>query len=188
MTDTATDHVKNQLCQRIEELESEKMELNEQLDALQEERDSYQREFALATEVLGEIHEALNGSGPAIVGMEAVQVRQLQGERDALAAHVERLHMAWVDAKRCVAVVAFPSLHHAESYQDLAKWSIKKLEAVVSETPETSLARQKARWQRDLVTQLAEGFRQAWSEHPGKHAWILGAGDAICRQAEGGGV
>lgn len=44
----------------------------------------------------------------------------------------------------------------------------------------------KAQWQRDVVAGLAEGFREAWPEHTGKHAWILGAGDRICRQAEEG--
>lgn len=34
-----TDHVKDQLCARIEELEAEKIELNEQLDIAQRERE-----------------------------------------------------------------------------------------------------------------------------------------------------
>lgn len=39
-----TDHVHNQLCQRIEELEAEKLELNEQIDTLQKERNALQFE------------------------------------------------------------------------------------------------------------------------------------------------
>lgn len=68
-------------------------------------------------------------------------------ERNQLAAHVEHMHMVWVDAKRCVSVVAFPSLYHVEQYQSLAKASIKKLESAFAEQPATTLAR------RDLIKQ-----------------------------------
>lgn len=79
------------------------------------------------------------------------RVAELQQERDALAAHVERLRIAWVDAKRCVSVVAFPSLYHVEQYQGLAKASIKKLETAFAEQPATSLARRDAKSAYDAV-------------------------------------
>lgn len=53
------DHVKNQLCARIEELEAEKMELNEQLDALKEERDALAAHVKLISEDRSDLLERL---------------------------------------------------------------------------------------------------------------------------------
>lgn len=63
-----TDHVKNQLCARIEALEAEKLELNEQLDVAQRERDEAARDLAMEQEH----HQATRRS------------------EEALAAHVDR--------------------------------------------------------------------------------------------------
>jgi len=102
-----------------------------------------------------------------------------------LAAHVERLRFTLIDAKRCVAVTAYPRLYTASQYKGLAKRVMRRIEEVGKEAPATSLAHIKAQFCRDVVDRLAEEFREAWPEHNGKHAWILGAGDSICRQAEG---
>jgi len=132
MTATAErDEVQEQLCARIDELEAEKEALASQLDRAEEKAGA---QAGMHVDAVRHLWES-RGYGSC---------EEMAEHADALAAHVERLHMAWVDAKRCVAVVAFPSLYHVESYQDLAKRSIKKMEAVVSETPETSLAHLKA--------------------------------------------
>lgn len=91
-----TDHVHNQLCARIEELEAEKMELNEQVDSLQE-------------------------------------------ESGALAAHLERLQRSLKATM-------------------VSGWSVPAEEALVevfSDSPQVSLARLKALWQADAVTEFA---------------------------------
>lgn len=77
-------------------------------------------------------------------------------ERDALAAHVDRLHMAWVDAKRCVSEVALPSLYRVEQYQQLAKHSIEKVESVASDAPATSLTQRDAEMQARALDEAAE--------------------------------
>lgn len=68
-----TDHVKDQLCARIEELEKEKLELNEQLDIVQQERDELSEQLKTSRrdyEVMNKFREVA------------------EAERDALAAPV----------------------------------------------------------------------------------------------------
>lgn len=141
-------------------------ELEEQASEAAAERDSYQREFARATEVLGEIHEALNGSGPSIVGMEAVQVLQLKGERDVLAAHVERLREAF-----------------KKGYQQDFTWTWVK--EVLDEAPITSLARLKAEWQAQALEELLQNTSQFREANPVRG--LAGSMADELRQQAGGG-
>jgi hypothetical protein len=62
-------------------------------------------------------------------------------EREAaLAAHLERLSYAVVDAKRCAAVLAFPSNYQASDYQSFAKEVIESIETLSRQAPDTSLS------------------------------------------------
>jgi hypothetical protein len=80
---------------------------------------------------------------------------RMQGQRDALAAHVERLRFTLIDAKRCVAVTAYPTLYIASQYKGLAKQAMRRIEEVGREAPATSLTRLKAQWQAEALESLA---------------------------------
>ncbi len=97
-----------------------------------------------------------------------------QAERDALAAHVERLREALRLAK---INLAYSEDGFAPQYRNICR---KALEA----TPQASLAHLKAEWQAEALENLAAEFREAWPHHNGKHAWIIGAGVQIRRQAK----
>lgn len=66
-----TDHVHNQLCARIEELEKEKLELNEQLDIAQQERDTLAAHLEEAKSTIGEWRSGAFGDTAAAMNLEA---------------------------------------------------------------------------------------------------------------------
>lgn len=112
------DHVKDQLCARIEELEAEKMELNEQLDAL-------------------------------------------QIERDALAAHLERLREALNPFASGGAAACISRGDYSVMRERIKDWmgvkDFERADEALRETPATSLARLKAQWQTKALWWEAEG-------------------------------
>ena len=72
-------------------------------------------------------------------------------EREAaLVAHVEQLSYVIVDAKRCAAVLAFPSNYNASDYQSFADAVMGNIETLSKQEPTNALTR------RDLIKQ-AEG-------------------------------
>ncbi len=92
-------------------------------------------------------------------------------ERDALAAHVEC-------ARSLVVAWRFEEMTIEDFAVNMARWE--------GGSHITSIARLKAKWQAEALESLAAEFREAWPHHNGKHAWIIGAGVQIRRQAEGG--
>jgi len=58
------------------------------------------------------------------------RVAELEGREQVLAAHVESIRYVLVDAKRCVAVVAHPSIYRAPQYQPLAKRVMQRIESI----------------------------------------------------------
>jgi len=136
--------------------------------ATQNEMERLERVNREHQQLLDQVWKYVDQQGLAQLGQSRVMAlieahRQVAAESDALAAHVERLHMAWVDAKRCVSVVAFPALYRVEQYQHLAKRSIEKLESVVSDTPTTSLARLKAQAKAEAFENLAN-YEGHWTQ------------------------
>ena len=73
---------------------------------------------------------------------------------EALVAHVEQLSYVIVDAKRCAAVLAFPSNYNASDYQSFADAVMGNIETLSKQEPTNALTR------RDLIKQ-AEGLRLA---------------------------
>lgn len=105
-------------------------------------------------------------------------------EREAsLAAHLEQWDYAIVDAKRCAAVVAFPSNYKASDYQAFAKEVVANIETLSKQTPSTSLAL------RDAATIHALSFptmlRKMWSGGEVQQ-WIEEQASDKRREAEGG--
>lgn len=66
---------------------------------------------------------------------------------EALVAHVEQLSYVIVDAKRCAAVLAFPSNYNASDYQSFADAVMGNIETLSKQEPTNALTR------RDLIKQ-----------------------------------
>ncbi|MDR5887520.1 hypothetical protein [Vreelandella janggokensis] len=97
----------------------------------------HKRMFVAACESLGEIQKSL---GNEIVGIEPQLVKELVEERDALAAHVERLQEALRGSLLLVENDLVPALEGAgELDEDIGEWK-----AAMYESPATSLARRDA--------------------------------------------
>lgn len=65
-----------------------------------------------------------------------IALRQKADELEAaLAAHMEQLNYVIVDAKRCAAVLAFPSNYNAADYQSFAKDVMSNIEALSKQNP-----------------------------------------------------
>lgn len=115
------------------------------------------------------------------------QLQELREERDALAAHVERLNEY---AKACAnELVALIDKHNVQSDSD-GSWLYDhqtpyELMQVVLSTPETSLARLKARWQAEALEELLQNTSQFREANPVR-GLAGGMADELRRQAEGG--
>ncbi|MAF06150.1 hypothetical protein [Herbaspirillum sp.] len=79
---------------------------------------------------------------------DALQQLNAAMEREAsLVAHVEQLSYVIVDAKRCAAVLAFPSNYNASDYQSFADAVMGNIETLSKQEPTNALTR------RDLIKQ-----------------------------------
>jgi uncharacterized coiled-coil DUF342 family protein len=142
---------------------------HEGVNALVEDLARHKRMFAAACETLGEIQQAL---GNSIVGIEPVLVKELIEERDALAAHVDRLKSALDN------ILSEVGTHSHDDLSDDERKALSALEA----TPATSLAR------RDVLKH-AEALEEAAADtvpamHKMKH-WLLSRANDLRQQAEG---
>lgn len=109
----------------------------------------HKRMFVAACESLGEIQKTL---GNEIVGIEPQLVKEIVEERDALAAHVERLQEALRESLLLVENDLVPALEGAgELDEDIEEWK-----AAMSESPATSLARRDLLNQADAMERLAD--------------------------------
>ena len=171
-----TDHVKDQLCARIEELESEKMELNAQLDELQEERDALSAKVE-AIKAEAKDWKACAQNWEANAKQWDDDWHTVKKERDALAAHVERWS-EWLAR---------------DPEDDEGSWMDDGWEIHAS-SPEASLARLKAQWQAEVLDSLEsriKPLRQTDNGAQGKGYNLaledcLAAIDMVRRQVEGG--
>ncbi|MFW6344800.1 MAG: hypothetical protein ACOC0M_00490 [Halomonas sp.] len=151
----ADDTVNEQLCARIEELESEKEVLVAQLDRVEEERD------ALAAQIES----------------DAIVCDSYRQERDALAAHVERLSKA-IHQAAVYPVSVTPGTAEAEELQDL-----REIIGVASASqPTTSLARRDALKQAEALEGFAIHCRHLAS-NAADNGYMAQA-DAVCDMAD----
>lgn len=123
-----------------------------------EERDQFRRMHHNACQTLGAIQQAL---GCTVVGAEAEAVETLRAERDALAAHVERIS----DYK-----------NHLEAKGLMPA----RMAGVIEESPATSLARRDAQVIASL--QFPTILRKMWSGGEVQR-WLEDQAEAKCHQA-----
>lgn len=132
--------------------------------------------------LIADIRDAAGDPQGKLMQPELVErIRQVNAERVALAANLERLRYMLVDAKRCVAVVAYPSIYHAEQYQGLARRVQARIQEVARETPTTSLER------RDALMQAAALEEAANETVPAMHQmanWLRARAAEKRRQAK----
>lgn len=164
-----TDHIKDQLCARIEELEKEKLELNEQLDIAQQERDALTAKVE-AIKAEAKDWKACAQNWEANAKQWVDDWHTVKKERDALAAHVERQRetLQWIWDK-----------------VNLGGWSHERVKTALADTPTTSLARLKAKWQSEALGHvLAEVLAAVEADTVRAH--LRNAMRKLRRQAEGG--
>lgn len=89
-----TDHIKDQLCQLIEELEAEKMELNEQLDVAQQERAALAAHLDRIKSILGEGVDVVERSGELAWSVCPDEVSEWENSEPAVS--LARLKAEWL--------------------------------------------------------------------------------------------
>lgn len=115
----------------------------EGMNALVEDLSRHKRMFVAACETLGEIQQAL---GNDIVGIEPVLVKELVEDRDALAAHVERLQVAGDDLRE--------PWHLNRMLGAKTRRRVETWDKARSTTPAASLARRDAKILREYADKL----------------------------------
>lgn len=141
------------------------------LESVGEDRDRFIRIFAQACETLGAVQEALGEeSSVETTGFEPQLVKKIKEERDALAAHVERM-------KHLLDGVIESDLNGAHEWDAaVAKW--------LKEAPETSLDHLKAQWQAEALEEVADYEEKVGVDY--FYGFLNGRAQKIRRQAEGG--
>lgn len=91
------------------------------------------------------------------------QVIEALRERDALAAHVDRITGLCRDLDEC----ELGSKGMADVWNDIQDACLER--------PSTSLAHRDARIKQEAIEQVANDFKEAWPEHNGKYYWLVGA-------------
>ena len=111
-----TDHVKDQLCQRIEELEKEKLELNEQLDIAQREREALAAHVEFCHKVMSMVE-----NGPAyLVARQYRALRLARGRKPETS--LARLKAKWqAEALRSEAILLYDSLQHTDEQRAISR-------------------------------------------------------------------
>lgn len=160
------------------------------LESVGEDRDRFSRMFAQACETLGAVQEALGEeSSTELTGFEPQLVKKTKEERDALAAHVERLD---IHAKSCaIELAAMIDRYNTQNMED-GSWEYDHqtphdLMMALRDSPETSLARLKAQWKAEALEEMARRFWPTGMIGKGEErgALLLRA-EEYRRQAEGG--
>lgn len=130
------------------------------------------------------VREALKKLGWTPPGEESVQnqlcarIEELEQERDALAAHVERLSKA-----------AFDAIHYLPGGKNKAE-----LMDAYDDTPETNLSRLKAQWQAEALESCENNAETSFMPYLGREEQVVLMDDILKvaaelrRQAEGGEV
>ncbi|MGM0825655.1 MAG: hypothetical protein ACQEUY_13160 [Pseudomonadota bacterium] len=94
------------------------------------------------------------------------QILEALRERDALAAHIERLNAA-IEAWNACRVVP------------------DNIDPLIDAAPATSLHRRVALAQAEALRNAAEDFKEGWPEHTGKYHWMIGVSCGYQKIAEG---